>query len=79
MKIIYPDLELRSNGLSTQVDKQVKTPLNYIPNVVEASKRIKKGSNFYRRILVEKKPKGKLIFKDKIEQAELSWAKLSFN
>ena len=68
MKTIYPDLELRSNGVSPPVDKHGKTPLDYIPNVVEAFKRIKKWSHYYRRILVQKKPKGKLMYKDNIEQ-----------
>ena len=30
MKTIYPDLELRSNRVNTPVDKQRKTPLDYI-------------------------------------------------
>ena len=46
-KTIYPDLELRSNGESTPVDKQGKTPLDYIVNIVEVFKRIKKGFNYY--------------------------------
>ena len=45
-----------------------KTPLDYIPNVVEAFKRIKNLSNYYRKILVQKKPKGKLTYKDKMER-----------
>ena len=59
------DLELRSNGVNTPVDKQGRTPLDYISNVVDAFKRIKKGSNYYRSILVQKKPKGKVPYKDK--------------
>ena len=51
MKTIYCDLELNSKGIDTPVDKK-KTPLDYIPNVIVAFKRIKKGSNYYRRILV---------------------------
>ena len=47
MKTICPELKLSSKGVNTPGDKQGKTPLNYIPNVVEAFKRIKKGSNYY--------------------------------
>ena len=65
---MYPDLELRSNGVSTPFEKQKKTLLNYIPNVVEAFKGIRKVSNYYRRILVQNKPKGKPTYKDKIEK-----------
>ena len=43
---------------STPVDKQGKTPLDYVPNIIEAFNRIKKGSNYYRRILVQKKAYG---------------------
>ena len=63
LKTIYPDLKLSSNGVKTRVDKQGKSPLNNIPNVVEAFKRIKKGSNYYRRILVQQKPYGKTTYK----------------
>ena len=47
MKTLYPDLELRSNGVNTPVDIHGKSPLDYIPNVVDAFKRIKKGSNYF--------------------------------
>ena len=70
MKNMYPDLELRSNGVSTPFEKQKKTLLNYIPNVVEAFKGIRKVSNYYRRILVKKKPKGKLTYKDNTKNIE---------
>ena len=72
MKTMYPELEVSSKGVSTPVDKQGKTPLDYIPNVVEALKRIKKGSNYYWRILVKKKPKGKLTYKDKMDKGLIS-------
>ena len=62
MKTTYPDLELGYNRVNTPVDKQVKTPIDYIPNVVDAFKRI----NYYRKILVQKKPKRKLMYKDKM-------------
>ena len=58
MKTIYPNLELNSKGVNTPVDKQGKTPLDYIPNVVEAFKMTKKGSNYYPRILVQNAPNG---------------------
>ena len=64
MKTIYPELELRTNGVSTPVTEQRKTPLDYIPNVVDAFQRIKKGFKYYKRILVQKKPKGKLTYKN---------------
>ena len=47
MKTRYPDLELRSNGVNTPVDKQGRTPLNKIPNVIDTFKKHKKGSNYY--------------------------------
>ena len=50
------------------VDRHGRTPLNYIPNVVDVFKRIKRGSEYYRRILVQKKPKGKVAYKDKMEK-----------
>ena len=68
MKTIYPELELRSNGVSTPVNEQAKAPLDYIPILVDAFQRIKKGSNYYRRILVQKKQKVKLTYKDKMEK-----------
>ena len=46
MKSRYPDLELRSNAVNTPVDKQGRTPLDYNSNVIDAFKRIKKGSNY---------------------------------
>ena len=54
MERVYPNLTLKSTGVSTPVDKHGKTPLDYVPNIVEAFKRIKKGSSYYRRILVQK-------------------------
>ena len=53
MERVYPNLILKSTGVSTPVDKQGKTPLDYVPNIVDAFKRIKKGSSYYRRILVQ--------------------------
>ena len=69
MKTRYPDLELKSNGVNTPVDKQKRTPFDYIPPVVDAFKRIKKGSNYYQRIFVKKKPKGKLAYQNKMEKS----------
>ena len=54
MERVYPNLILKSIGVSTPVDKQGKTPLDYVPNIVDAFKRIKKGSSYNRRILVQK-------------------------
>ena len=68
MERVYPNLILKSTGVSTPVDKHGKTPLDYVPNIVEAFKRIKKGSSYYRRILVQKKPMGKKTFKMKMEK-----------
>ena len=68
MEKVYPNLTLKSTGVSTPVDKHGKTPLDYVPNIVEAFKRIKKGSSYYRRILVQKKPMGKKTFKMKMEK-----------
>ena len=68
MKTRYPDLELGSNGVNIPVNKQGRTPLVYITNVVDAFKRIKKGSNYHWRILVQKKPKERLANKDKMEK-----------
>ena len=50
------------------IDKLGKTPLDYITNVVDAFKRIKKGSNYYRKIMVQKRPMGKMSFKMKMEK-----------
>ena len=50
MEKVYPELKLKSKEVVTPIDKQGKTPLDYITNVIEAFKRIKKGSNYYRRI-----------------------------
>ena len=68
MEKVYPELKLKSKGVVTPVDKQGKTPLDYVPNIIEAFNRIKKGSNYYRRILVQKKPMGKITFKMKMEK-----------
>ena len=68
MEKVYPGLKLKSKGVVTPVDKLGKTPLDYISNVIEAFKRIKKGSSYYRRILVQKKPMGKMTFKMKMEK-----------
>ena len=68
MEKVYPGLKLKSKGVSTPVDKLGKTPLDYISNVNEAFSRIKKGSSYYRRILVQKKPMGKMTFKMKMEK-----------
>ena len=66
MEKVYPGLKLKSKGVVTPVDKLGKTPLDYITNVADAFKRIKKGSNYYRRILVQKRPMGKMSFKMKM-------------
>ena len=42
MEKVYPELKLEFTGISTPVDKQGKTPLDYVPNVFEAFKQIKK-------------------------------------
>ena len=68
LKNMHPDLKLSPNRVKTSVDKQGKSPLDYIPNVVEAFQRIKKGSNYYGRILVQQKPKGKTTYKGKMEK-----------
>merc|ERR1711923_675193 len=43
MEKVYPELKLNSKGVVTPVDKSGKTPLDYIDNVADAFKRIKKG------------------------------------
>ena len=68
MEKVYPELKLKSTGVSTLVDKLGKTPLDYVPNVIDAFKRVKKWSSYYRRILVQKKPMGKKTFKMKMEK-----------
>merc|ERR1712079_681868 len=68
MEKVYTGLKLKSKGVSTPVDKLGKTPLDCISNVNEAFIRIKKGSSYYRRILVQKKPMGKMTFKMKMEK-----------
>ena len=68
MEKVYPELKLNSKGVVTPIDKSGKTPLDYIDNVADAFKRIKKGSSYYRRILVQKKPMGKMSFMMKMEK-----------
>ena len=53
-----PGLEF--NGVATHVDKHGRTPLNYILCIVEAFKRIKKGTSDYRII-----PFRKSLWEDK--------------
>ena len=62
MKSKYPDLELKPNGVDAPVDKHGRTPFDHIPCAINTFKRIKKVSNYYRRILVQKKPKGKIMY-----------------
>ena len=64
----YPELKLKFKGVVTPVDKQGKTPLDYVPNMIEAFNRTKKGSSYYWRKLVQKKPMGKKTFKMKMEK-----------
>ena len=64
MEKVYPGLKLNSKGVVTPADKLGKTPLDYINNVVDAFKRIKKGSSYYRRILVHKNTYGKDVIQD---------------
>ena len=40
--MVYPVLKLKSKGVDTPVDKQGETPVDYVPNKVDAFKRIKK-------------------------------------
>ena len=68
MKSKYPDLELRSNGVNIPVEKLGRSPLDYIHCVVGAFKSIKKLSNYYWTILVQKKPKRKIAYKDEMEK-----------
>ena len=68
MEKVCPELKLKSKGVDTPVDKQGKTPLDYVSNIVEAFKRIKKTSSYYRMILVQKKPLGRKTFKTKMEK-----------
>ena len=68
MEKVYPELKLKSKGVVTPVDKQGKTPLDYVPNIIEAFIQIKKGSSYYRSLLVQKKPMGKKTFKMKMEK-----------
>ena len=68
MEKVYTGLKLKSKGVVSPVEKLGKTPLDYVSNVIQAFKRIKKGSSYYRRILVQKKPMGKKTFKMKMEK-----------
>ena len=47
-----PGLRLMSTGVTLPSDKTDKTPLDYFSCVSEAFKRIKKGSSYYRIILL---------------------------
>ena len=42
MEKVYPELKVKSKGVDTPVEKQSKTPLDYVPNIVDAFKGIKK-------------------------------------
>ena len=38
MEKVYPELKLKSKGVDTPVDIQDKTPLDYVPKIVDAFK-----------------------------------------
>ena len=50
MEKVYPNLKLKSTRVSSPVDKQGKTPLDYVPNIVEAFKRIKKAIRIFGKV-----------------------------
>ena len=63
-KVRNPGMELNSNGVRIPVDKCGRTPLNYIPCLDKAIKRIKKGSSCYRRILLKQKLPGSKMYEE---------------
>ena len=67
-KVRNPGMELNSNGVRIPVDKCGRTPLNYIPCLDKAIKRIKKGSSCYRRILLKQKLPGSKMYRGKLEK-----------
>ena len=40
-----------------------RTPLNYIPFVIKTFKIIKRGSSYYRRIILKQKPPGSTMYR----------------
>ena len=67
-KVRNPGMELNSNGVRIPVDKCGRTPLNYIPCLDKAIKRIEKGSSCYRRILLKQKLPGSKMYRGKLEK-----------
>ena len=63
-----PELSLTLKGVSLPSDKTGKTPLDFASCGSESFKRIQKGSNFYRRILLIHKPRGTTNYKTKMEK-----------
>ena len=59
---------MNSQGVRIPVDKHGRNQLDYIPSVVEAFKRLKKGSSYYRRILLKQKPTGSTTYRGKMEK-----------
>ena len=73
-----PGLELNSNLVRTPIDKHGRTPIDYIPCVVEAFKGIKKRSSYNRRILLKYKPPGKIKVPTKNGKISLTYLKQGY-
>ena len=65
---MYPGLSLTLAGVTLPSNKMGKTPLDYIPCVSEAFKRINKASSYYRRIILIQNPRGTSAYKSKMEK-----------
>ena len=61
-------IELKSQGVKIPIDKHGRTPLDLIPCIAEAFKKIKKGSGNYRRILLSQKLKGCTTYRGKTDK-----------
>ena len=56
-------LMLISQGVEIAIYNHGRTALDFIPLVVEANKRFKKGSGYHKRILLNQKLKGRLTWR----------------
>ena len=72
------DLALKSTGVTLPSEKTGRTPLDYVPCISEAFKRITNGSSYYTRILLLHKPKGVTNYRSKIEKRQGTALKKSY-
>ena len=61
-------MKLKSQGVKIFTDKHGRTPLDLIPCIAEAFKKIKKGSGNYKRILLSQNLKGCTTYRGKTDK-----------